>query len=74
MIPLRLVAEAMRRRGEEDEADYLEWVIPFELMILHDFSYDEVMDMDVGEAEAWYRTPPKPSRYDGWNFWWGSKA
>jgi len=69
----RLVRE-FRERGEVEEAEYLEWVIPLEIMMLHNFTYEQVMKMPVEEAERWYGTPPKPLKYDGWNHWYGKAA
>lgn len=74
MVSLQQVVEAMRVKGEEDEADYLELMIPLELMVLHGFSFEEVMEMSMDDVEAWYNTSPKPIRYAGWNFWWGEAA
>ena len=73
-VTLREVAVELRRRGEHEEAEYCELVIPFELILIHDFTFDEVLDMTVDEVEAWYGTPPKPLKYIGWNFTWGLAA
>ena len=73
-VPLKKVVEELRERGEEEEADYIELMIPFELMIIHNFSYDEGMDMSLDDIEAWYQIPAKPAKYEGWSFWWGEAA
>lgn len=74
MVTLREVVEELRQRGEPEEAEYCELVIPFELSLIHGFTRDKVLDMTVDEVEAWYATPPKPLKYDGWNYWPGKCA
>jgi len=75
-MSLRLieVIEALRQRERNDEADYYEMVVPFELFLIHNLSENKVLNMTVDEIEAWYKTPPKPLKYGGWNFWWGKAA
>ena len=75
-MSLRLVevVEALRQRERFDEADFYEAVVPFELFLIHGLSEKKVLNMTVDEVEAWYKTPPKPAKYDGWQFWWGEKA
>lgn len=73
-VRLADVVAALRERGEYDEADYCEIVIPFEICIKHGFGMDEVLEMTMDEVEAWYSIPEKPLKYSGWNFWWGTEA
>jgi len=71
-LKLRDVIEALEQRKRYGDAEYYRVVIPFELGIIHGFTEGQVLRMTIDEIEMWYRKPPKPLKYDGWNFWWGT--
>jgi len=73
-VCLAEVIKALRERGEDEEASYCELMIPFELSLLHGFTIREILKMSMNEIEAWYNTPPKPLKYEGWNYWRGKSA
>lgn len=73
-ITLRQVIEELQKRGEVEWAEACELLLPFDLMITHGFTMNKVLDMTLEEIEAWNNIPPKPLKYDGWNFWWGKAA
>lgn len=73
-VKLRDIIEALVERGEADWAEACAWILPLEPMMDHGFTYDEILDMTIEEIEVWRKTPPKPLKYDGWQFWWGKAA
>jgi hypothetical protein len=73
MENLRLidVLEALTKRNRRDEAeDYLTFFV-LNVGLIHGFTIEEVEQMTISELEHWVYAPPKPLKYDGWNFWWG---
>jgi len=74
-VTLRQVIEALIEREELDWAEACAWVLPFEPMIDHGFSFDDVLDMSIDEIEAWRQLKPRPPKYEGWDtFYWGEAA
>jgi len=73
-ITLWDVIKELRARGEAADAEACELFIPLELGMIHGFTPEKVLGMTMEEVEAWYNTPPKPARYDGWQFWRGREA
>lgn len=65
------VIKAFEERGENEKAEYYRTVVPFELYFIHQLSEGEVLNMTISEIEGWYQKPPKPTKYAGWNFYWG---
>jgi len=70
-VKLRDVIKALEQRERYEDAEYYGTIVPFELGIIHGFSENQVLGMTIDEIEMWYRKPPKPLKYEGWNFWWG---
>ena len=68
------IIKVLEQLGRQEEAEYYKLMVPFDLLLLHRFSEKRVMSMTVDEIEKWYQTPPKPLKYEGWNFWWGEAA
>ena len=71
MIRLVDLIEALKQRGRLEEAEFYELLVCFELNFLHGFSKEKIMKMTIEEINTWYNLPVKPSKYDGWNHWWG---
>lgn len=73
-LKLKDIIRELIARGKHEEAQYYRVVVPFDLGLLHDIDEDKVLDMTVDAIEVLYRLPPKPDKYEGWNFYWGKAA
>lgn len=62
------------KRGQILEAEYCRTILCAQLFLLHGFSEEKVLRMELDEIEEWFGMPARPRKYDGWNFWWGEAA
>jgi len=73
-LKLREIISALQERGRHDEAEFYQLTTVLQLTILQGFSESKILDMTVDEVNAYLKLPPKPLKYEGWNFWWGDAA
>ena len=69
---LKDVINALRTRGREDEADFLEIYIPYKLSLFQGIDLDECLEMEMEKILMALRLPFKPIGWD--NHWWGERA
>lgn len=65
------IIEELKRQGRHLEADKLKAEVLLELYFKHGLDEHSILKMTIDELEGWYQKPPKPLKYDGWQFYWG---
>lgn len=71
---LKDIVRELKARGRNQEAEYYEIVVPFDLSLLHDIDPEKILEMTIEQIETLYRVPQKPAKYAGWDFLWGEWA
>jgi len=69
------VLEAMRKRGEVEEALSYQLYVFLHLGLYYGIPENRVMTMSIDKIVRLLMTPPRPLKYRGWNtFYWGEAA
>lgn len=69
------VLEAMKKRGEVEEALNYQTYVFLHLSLHYGISEDRIMRMPIDKVVRLLVTPPRPLKYRGWNtFYWGEAA
>ena len=68
------IITALKKRGRIDEAEAYQLYVTVYLDFVHGVPEDEALKMSIDDVTKLLVLPPKPLRYEGWNFYWGKAA